>query len=148
MFGYNPNTPSLLINSPPALEAVSTSETVASNLNALHAARRAFIQSESSERLQRALRNQVRPSIAAEYANEDMVLFKRNESNRWMGPSTVIGYENKQVLIKHGGTYVRAHACRIQRYPGGNSSQLRDNYTEDDVTTISDTNTSDIADDY
>ena len=127
VFGFNPNMPSMLINSPPALEGISTSEVVANNLNALHAARRAFIQSESSERLQRALRHQVRGTLAAEFLNGDMVFFKRNEGDRWMGPGTVIGTENKQILVKHGGTYVRVHPCRIQRYHGKNSVILNDN---------------------
>ena len=63
VFGRNPNLPSFLIDKLPALEGVSTSEVVASNLNAMHAARKQFIMSESSEKLRRALRHQVRTSI-------------------------------------------------------------------------------------
>ena len=116
VFGSNPNTPSVLNNAPPALEGVSTSETVARNLNAMHAARRAFMKSESSERLQRALRHQIRGGEGNNFDTGDMVYFKRPNVQRWMGPGTVIGRENKQVLVKHGGTYVRVHPCRLQRY--------------------------------
>ncbi|CAL4122755.1 unnamed protein product, partial [Meganyctiphanes norvegica] len=42
----------------PALEEVTTSEMVADHLNAMYKARKAFIESESSEKLQRALRHQ------------------------------------------------------------------------------------------
>ena len=55
VFGRNPNLPSFLIDKLPALEGVSTSEVVASNLNAMHAARKQFIMCESSEKLTRAL---------------------------------------------------------------------------------------------
>ena len=120
VFGKNPNFPSFLNDKLPALEGISTSEVVANNLNAMHAARKAFIESESSEKLRRAIRHQVRPSVVQSYKNGDLVLFKRNESERWLGPGTVIGWENKQVLVKHGGTYVRVHPCRLNMYPGVN----------------------------
>ena len=32
------------------------------------------------------------------------------------GPGTVIGHEHKQILIKCGGSYVRAYSCRVIRY--------------------------------
>ncbi|CAL4124732.1 unnamed protein product, partial [Meganyctiphanes norvegica] len=88
---------------------------VANNLNLMHAARKAYIESESSEKLRRALRHQIRPSLAQKYSNGDLVYYKRNESARWMGPGTVIGWETKQVLVKHGSTYVRVHPCRLAR---------------------------------
>ena len=77
---------------------------------------KACIESESSEKLRRAWRRQVRPSVVQSYKNGDLVLFKRNESERWLGPGTVIGWENKQVLVKHGGTYVRVHPARLTTY--------------------------------
>ena len=30
-----------------------------------------------------------------------------------MGPGIVIGWEAKQILVKHGGTNVRVHPCRL-----------------------------------
>ena len=51
-----------MTDSLPALEGSTTSETFAKHINALHAARRAFIESESDERLRRALRSKVRAS--------------------------------------------------------------------------------------
>ena len=116
IFGSNPNIPSVLVNSPPALECISTSETVAKNLNAMHAARRAFIKSESSEKLQRALKHQIRSGGSERFETGDMVYFKRPNVDRWMGPGSVIGRENKQILVKHGGTYIRVHPCKLQRY--------------------------------
>ena len=61
--GYNPNMPSFLNNKLPALEALSSSEVVAQNLNAMHASRKSFIQSEASSKLMRALRHKVRPDL-------------------------------------------------------------------------------------
>ena len=64
VFGRNPYLPGLLNDKLLALEGVSTSEVVADNLNAMHAARKQFIASESSEKLRRTLHHQVRTSIS------------------------------------------------------------------------------------
>ena len=50
-------------------------------------------------------------STSIVYETGDTVCFKRANSDFWKGPSTAIGCENKQVLVKHGGTYLRIHAC-------------------------------------
>ena len=113
VFGKNPNLPSILVDKPPALEGVSSSDIVADNLNAMRNARKAYVECESSEKLRRALRHQIRPANAQKYKNGDLVYYKRNESVRWMGPGIVIGWEAKQILVKHGGTYVRVHPCRL-----------------------------------
>lgn len=33
-----------------------------------------------------------------------------------MGPRTVTGSENKQMLVNHGGSHVRIHPCHMQMY--------------------------------
>lgn len=60
VFGQNPNLPSVLIDKPPALEGTTKSEWVAKHISTLHAARKAFIEAEFSERIRRALRKQLR----------------------------------------------------------------------------------------
>ena len=46
-----------------------------------------------------------------------MFFYKGNLCDRWLGPGTVIGSEHKQVLVKHGDTYVRVHPCCLVPYP-------------------------------
>ena len=116
VFGKNLSLPSVALNKPPALESVTACDVVAENLDAMHAAHKAYIASESSEKLRRALRHQVQPAISARYNNGDLIYFKRNDLDRWLGPGTVIGTEHKQVLVKHGGSYVRVHPCRLIPY--------------------------------
>ena len=111
VLGRNPNIPTLLNNRVPTLEEISTNELVANNLNAMHAAR-SFVENESSEKI-RARQPLIQSAFPQKYTNSDLVYFKRNESEKWMGPGTVIGWEAKQVLIKHGGTYVRVHPCQL-----------------------------------
>lgn len=62
VFGTNPNLPNIMTEKLPALEGTSTSEIFAKHLNALHSARKAYIQTEAKERIRRALRSKVRAS--------------------------------------------------------------------------------------
>ena len=59
VFGRNQNLPSVLTAKPYTLHTVTPSELIAEHLNAIHAARRAFIQSESSYKLKIALQRQL-----------------------------------------------------------------------------------------
>ena len=43
------------------------------------------------------------------FSNGDQVLYRRKNDQQWQGPATVIGQENKQILVKHGGVYYRCH---------------------------------------
>ena len=53
--GYNPNFPSVMQNKLPILKGVIASKLIALHLNALHSARKRFIESEAGEALRRAL---------------------------------------------------------------------------------------------
>ena len=77
VFGCNPNLPSIMIDKPPALAGTTTSEIYAKHLNALHSGRRAFIQAETSERIRRALRHQIRPS-GTTYQTGDYVYYQKD----------------------------------------------------------------------
>lgn len=118
LFGKNPNIPCILTNKPPAMESKTTSQVVAKNLNAMHAARRAYIENESSEKIRRALRHQIRPSGNVKYMNGDKVYYRRKDDKHWHGPCTVIGFESQQVLVKHGSRYIRVHPCNLMHEKG------------------------------
>ena len=112
VFGQNPQLPNFYINKPPALNKPSV-EFIASHLAALHGARHAFLQAESSEKIKRALRHNLRSYQNVSYCSGDRVYYKRNDSNEWKGPATVLGRDGQCVLIRHGGFYVRVHPCRL-----------------------------------
>ena len=67
VFGRNLNLPSVINDKTPALEGTTSSEIVAKTLNALHEARKAFIENEASEKLRRALRHKIRPITSIIY---------------------------------------------------------------------------------
>lgn len=112
VFGENPNLPSIMDARPPALEGTTISETLAKHLTAMHAARRAFVQSEADEKIRRALRHKIRTSNAV-YHHGDRVYYKRDGNNKWKGPGSIIGQDGKIVLIRHGGVLVRASINRV-----------------------------------
>ena len=116
VFGHNPVLPGPFTNNLPALEDVNSrsNEILKENLNALHAARTAFIESERSERLNRALRTNTRTYSDQVVVNGDKVFYKRKDSKRWKGPAFVLGRDGQQVLLKHGGYYIRVHPCRVR----------------------------------
>ena len=122
--GYTPQLPSVLHDKPPAFESASDSELVNRHLNAMAAARKAFIEAESSQRIKRALKHNIRPSSHNKYFVGDSVYYKRNDSKKWKGPGRVIGHDSQQILVKHGGTYVRVHPCRVLMDKRESNAQL------------------------
>ena len=43
----------------------------------------------------------------------DIVYYKRKDSDKWKDPGKVIGKEDKQILVKRGGYYIRVHSCSL-----------------------------------
>ena len=115
MFGRNPNLPSVLTAKPPALHTVTASELIAEHLNALHAARRAFIQSESSNKLKTALQRQTCDATTKVFNNGDHVCYKHPDHKEWRGPGVILGLDGSHVLVRHGGSYVRVSPCHLQK---------------------------------
>ena len=111
VFGYNPNFPFVLSNKLPAMESKTSFEIVLEHLTALHCTRKAFVESEASERLNRAIKKRTRSSTALVFQNGDSVYYKRDGSHEWKGLGKVPGTDSQTVLIKHGSIYVRVHPC-------------------------------------
>ena len=128
VFGMNPNLPNAMTNSIAANDPDFHSNIVRENLNALHAARKAFMHQESSEKLARALNRQTRTYGDKPFLIGDDVFYKRNQSSRWQGPAKVLGKDSNQVLIKHGSSYLRVHPCRLlhKKEASDNSEQQTD----------------------
>lgn len=112
VFGKNPHLPNVLTDGPPGWEEQTASEMIAKHLNTLHAARRAFIQSESATKIKTALKAKIRTNLTVfEYG--DVVYYKRTKDERWMGPAKVIFQDGKVIFVRHGSTYIRVSANRL-----------------------------------
>ena len=98
---------------------------IASHLNALHSARKRFIETEADEKLRRALRHKTRTSTSTTYQTGDQVYYKKKDSSYWKDPGTVTGYDNKQVFVRHGGSINQVSPCNLQliNKPEGNENR-------------------------
>ena len=114
VFGRNPNLPVAVDSEPPALEGVTASKIIADHLNAMHIARQAFIQSEASDKIKRALTRNVRTATVLPYDTGDKVYYRTHGNDKMHGPAIVIGKANKQVYIKHGGFVHRVNPIHLQ----------------------------------
>ena len=119
IFGKGVNLPSVENSKPPAMEA-SRSDLVRQNLNALHKARESYIKAESSERIKRALRHNVRTYSEVDFQPGEKVFYKRRQTKEWRGPAKVLGKESNFVLIRHGSTYYRCHPCQLMKDKSNN----------------------------
>ena len=104
-----------MIDKLPALEGTTTSRIVASHLNALHSARRAYIEVESSEKVRRALKHKIRAN-ATNFRMGEKVFYKRNGNNKWKGPGKIVGQDGKIVFVRHGNIYVRVSTNRLVKF--------------------------------
>ena len=130
VLGINPRLPSIMNGKIPGLNESTISEALAKHLTALHATRRAFVESESEEKLKRALRSRVRASETV-YKRGDKVLYKRSHTEKWLGPARVIFQDRKCVFLDHGGYFIKASPDRMQLLPDlsdiSTNSSMNDN---------------------
>ena len=76
-------------------------------------ARKAFVHSESSEKLKRALWHSTRKCNNLKLLWGYSLYYKRNNSKRWKGPGKMLGVDGQQILIKHGSNYIRCHSSHV-----------------------------------
>ena len=111
VFGRNPNLPNVIKDGLPVLDEIS-SPTLQRHLNALHGARQAFIQSEASEKLKRALKAKVRQSVQV-FQPGDEVYYRKDHCNKSLGPAKVLAQDGKLVFVRHGGQILRITPSRL-----------------------------------
>ena len=100
---------------------------VRENLNALHKARQNFVKSESSERIKRALRHNVRTYSEMEYCPGEKVYYKCKNCKGWRGPAKVLGKEANFVLIRQGASYYRCHPCQLMKVKDAPTDEVTHN---------------------
>ena len=146
VLGRNPSFPNITSATPPALEGVTHSESLAKHLNTLHATRKAFIESETCERIRRALRSKIRASEQS-YKHGDRVYYKRDGQDKWIGPGKVVFQDSKVVFVRHGGVFVRVSPNRLikagQEFVGENDVTQHSDISTDNNDQTNDENQDD-----
>ena len=113
VFGKQPTLPNLVTDKLPALEGVTTSQSVAAHINAMYGARKEFMAAQCDEKIRRALRHKVR-AVERRYLSGEEVYYKRDsDRTQWRGPATVIGNRGALHFLVHQGELVRVAACRM-----------------------------------
>ena len=115
VMGKNPSFPNVIDDRLPALEESVVSKTVADNVNAMNSARQAFSKCESSNKIRKALRSQVRTSNSEFYQNGEKVMYKRKGSMKWSGPGVVLGRDSTHYILKHGNQYYKCSPIHMTR---------------------------------
>ena len=141
VIGRNPNLPGITNSTPSTLETSSMSEAFTRHMNGLHAARKAFTESESCERIKRALKHRVRTSEQV-FMPGDKVYYKRDQQERWLGPAKVIFQDGKVVFVRHGAVWVRVSPNRLVKSGREfvpSSDTINSNNANDETETDSDT---------
>ena len=93
----------------PALQDCTTSSIIAQNLNAIAAARKAFVHGENSAKVRKALKHSVRQYCDVVFKPNDKVFYQLTTNRRWQGSArtTVFEIDSKVILIKQGSVLRR-----------------------------------------
>ena len=83
------------------------------NIALLHSAGQAFFACESSEKIKHALKNNIHSSGEYDNINEE-VYCKREKSEKWKGPDTVLKQDGPLLFPYHRIKFVKAHICGVQ----------------------------------
>ena len=117
VYGQNGNFPSVSNSTLPGFEDVPESSAAGIHIAALHSARQAFIEAESSQKIKTALKKQLRLPSKSSYQIGDQVFYYRETGGKtkekWRGPGKVIGQDGQVVVIRHGARTIKAHLCRV-----------------------------------
>ena len=128
-FGRAPRLPSVMTEPIPASQIEPRTESLIKNIEAIQNTRIAFAKAEKCEKLKLALNLKMR-SANRDYKQGDLVYYKREKDDKWLGPAKVIFQDNKVIGIRNASGYVRVSANRI--WPAGQtlSQRLREEEEE------------------
>ena len=112
VFGRKPHVIDILESPPTALEIRTHCQVFNDNMNAMNAAKAAFIKAQNCEKLKLALRSKIRTADHI-YQPGDYVYYRREKDDRWLGPGKVMWQDNKVIMVRHGGYCTRVSANRL-----------------------------------
>ncbi len=112
VFGRKPNVIDILEAPPTAHEIRTHCKVFEDNMNAMTAAKAAFVKAQNCEKLKLALRSKIR-TVDHIYQQGDWVYYRRTRDERWMGPGKVMWQDGKVIMVRHGGYCTRVSANRL-----------------------------------
>ena len=97
---------------PPATNDNVSGNSLYKHLKLLRECRKAFVEVESSERIQRALRHKVREN-AQVFEPGCQVYHKKENTQEWQGPAKVVHQDGKVIFVRHGAFLLRVFVNRV-----------------------------------
>ncbi len=124
-FGRVPRLPNIMTDPIPASQIEPRSQELIKNLDSLYGTREAFAKAEKCEKFRLALNRKMR-AVNRDYHPGDLVYYRRDKDDKWLGPAKVIFQDNKVIGIRTSSGYVRVSANRL--WPAGQtlSERLKD----------------------
>ena len=111
VFGRNPKLPNIITDPLPAWENEGISSALTKHLEAMKATRKAFIESEDSNKLKIALEKKVRTNNTVFYPG-DQVYFKKAGLDNWL-QGKVIFQDGKVVVVRNSAFFYRCSANMV-----------------------------------
>ena len=124
-FGRAPRLPNIMTDPIPASQIEPRSIQLKKNMETIYSTREAFAKAEKCEKLKLALNRKMR-AVNRDYSPGELVYYKREKDDKWLGPAKVIFQDSKVIGIRTSSGYVRVSANRI--WPAGQtlSERLRE----------------------
>ena len=116
VFGRNPLIPNIENGNVAYIENGDGPEIFARHLKALSSARKAYTEAETSEKIKRALRGRIR-SYEKKYEVGQTVFYKRDSSEKWLGPAKILIQDGSVSFVRHGSQLIRVNASRLWAPP-------------------------------
>ena len=91
------------------------SEIIWETTDAIHSARKNYIQAENSQRIRQALKHQVKTYADEVWENGEKEYFRKKNLKGWKGHVVVLEQDGQFELVWHGGSYFRAHPSNLLR---------------------------------
>ena len=117
VFGESPKLPSVFTAGPPGFEEVVMSKSVAEHINALHAAREAFIKCEADKVLKQALKSRIYTQ-GQDISVGDWIYFKN--LRKWEGPVKITTCDGKLLYAVRNGRLLTINSdhATLARFEG------------------------------
>ena len=118
VFGENIKLPNVINDQ--LSSASPEMKTIGDHLLALHAAQKAFIAAESSDKIRRALHKQTRNTCDL-FLNSHNVYYKRDSDTKWRGPGKLL-VRMAPLFLCHGELLVKVNSYHLQHILSSNTN--------------------------
>ena len=116
MFGHQGVIPGISEGNPINFEPIVESDIFKKEFINRQRSEALFRQVDASERIKKALTQNVHGYVNYQYKEGEKVLFKEDGKNRWSGPAVVLGVEGSKIRVMYSGYPRTVPSCRTMPF--------------------------------